>query len=433
MQTVSGVALDAPSQKDVGVLQEALTVVGAGVVGALLAVAAWGPGRSPALALLLPLVWILSPSRRAAFALTATYHLGVSRFLPDFAGVWFGAQIDGYLVWFASSIVCGLAWALFWPSRANGARVPLALLGVLLATMLPPVAIILAGHPFVGIGYLLPGTGWFGVVLFFIGTAALGWALRVRLAAIAKGKAGLLQVVALVLLAVLFAAAGATPDPDAGRVVGGVGAVNSRWGAYPKRGSLEVMQRIGQIGMATGHLAGGEGEIRTVVFGESVLGMYDPSVFPAIKREILARTRRTGQTVVVGADLERGQDLQKVALVFLPDGTSTYVAARQPVPIAEWAPWKTQHSYPASWLGSDTASLGGGLVASVVFCYEEYIPALRLISEWRGKHQMIIAMANLWASPDPLTNSIQASHTEGMARLFARPWVRVVNLAKPTK
>ena len=308
---------------------------------------------------------------------------------------------------------------------------PLAILGVLLATMTPPVAIILAGHPFVGVGYLLPGTGWVGVALFFVVTATLGWVLRVRLVAAAKGKAVLVQTLTLVLLTGILIMAGGVPDPDAGRVVGGVGAVNSRWGAYPKRGSLEVMKRIGQIGIVTANLAGGEGEIKTVVFGESVLGLYDPSVYPAIKREILARTRSTGQTVVVGADIERGQDLQKVALVFRPDGTSAYVAARQPVPIAEWAPWKRQHSYPASWLGSDTVPLGGGVVASVVFCYEEYIPALRLISEWRGKHNMIIAMANLWASNDPLTNSIQASHTEGMARLFARPWVRVVNLAKP--
>ena len=39
---------------------------------------------------------------------------------------------------------------------------------------------------------------------------------------------------------------------------------------------------------------------------------------------------------------------------------------------------------------------------------------------------MSLVLANLWAA-GPLADEIQKAHTEGMARLFRRPWVRAVN------
>lgn len=404
----------------------------AGALGVVLAISAWGPGRTPALALLLPLLWVLSPSRMFAMVLVATYHLGVSRFLPGFASVWFDSLAAGYLIWLGHSFICGLAWALCWPSRATTTRVVLGMVVVSLVTLLPPVALVLAGHPIVGMGYIMPGSAWVGVGLYMLAMPAAAWLLRVKTETVPAPWKWPVRTALLVLAFIVLEVGGSVPDPQAGKVAGAVGALESRWGAYPQRGSLEVMLRIGQIGMATQKLSGGQGELQTVVFPESVIGVYDPTVFPAVKREILNKTIKTGQTVVIGADLEDGNGgLQKAALIFRPDGTSSYVVARQPVPLAEWAPWRKREYFSPDWLSKDTAAIGGGIVARFVFCFEEYIPALHLLSEWRGEHQMIVVLSNLWASNDPLTSSIQASHTEGMARLFNRPWVRALNLAKP--
>ena len=124
--------------------------------------------------------------------------------------------------------------------------------------------------------------------------------------------------------------------------------------------------------------------------------------------------------------------MQKAALVFRADGSSSYVVARQPVPLAEWAPWREQGTYEIDWFANSVASIGGGVKARVVFCYEEYIPILHLISEAREEHNMVLVLANLWAASS-LADEIQRAHTEGMARLFRRPWVRAVNFPAPLR
>lgn len=83
--------------------------------------------------------------------------------------------------------------------------------------------------------------------------------------------------------------------------------------------------------------------------------------------------------------------------------------------------------FPADWLAGGTVHLGGQVKARIMFCHEEWMPALHLLTEAREDHEMIIAMANLWAAKDPLAAHVQAAHTQGMALLFRRPFVRAVN------
>lgn len=402
----------------------------AACLGAFLGLLAWGEARTPALALLLPLLWIAMPSRMAVFALTTAYHLAVIRFLPLFAGTWYESTATGTLMWFLTCILCGMAWAVCWtPSRKTAVVLSRSLLAIVV-TMVPPIGSILPGHPIVGMGYMAGGTSWFGVILFVVYFLGASWLIRVAAPSRLKQWSPHAVWGLLVVAAVVLGVRGAVPNPSAGKLAGPVGALESKWGPYPKRGSLEVMTRLGQISRATLALSGGEGEVRTVVFAESSLGVYDPTMFPAVKRDILSKIEKTGQTVVVGVDLEQGPGrLSKVALVLRPDGTSSYAASRQPIPVVEWSPWG-RPTYAMNWLANSTVNVGSGVNARVMFCYEEYIPALHLISELQGDNHMVIAVANLWASNNPLTNFVQSAHTEGMARLFGRHWVRAVNFPK---
>ena len=406
-------------------------VVPAGI-GIALAMAAWGNGLTPALAMLLPVFWGIAPTRAAAWVLTTAYHLTVIRFIPDFAATWFGSEQTGFAIWLAQGALCGLGWALAWTARTGAVATLLSWALVLALTLLPPLGMILPGHPLMTVGYLMPGMGWAGIALYVAGTAILLLVLRVQTPRRAGGRTALVQGgVALALTAMMLLAAD-RPDPEAGRVVGKVGALTTRWGGFPARDSLEVAQRIEKIGRATRSLAGGEGEITTVVFAESVLGIYDPSLYLPLETDVLKDARAAGQTVVVGADLPvAGGILQKSALVFRADGSSSYIVARQPVPFAEWAPWSEKGTYEIDWFANSVASIGGGVKARVVFCYEEYIPILHLISEAREEHNMVLVLANLWAA-GPLADEIQKAHTEGMARLFRRPWVRAVNFRAPS-
>lgn len=400
------------------------------VLGGTLAVLAWGLGRTPAVSLLMPVLWILMPSRASAFALAATYHMMVVRFLPELAGTWFDSGLVGFLLWVGLGVISGLAWAICWPRSGRPVRVVVSSIAVMLVLLMPPVAMALPGHPLIGVGFLVPGTGWVGVGGFFVAVAGACWFFRCWLPGFVGERKWLIWTAVLAIGTMIWSAGG-IPDPDKGKIAGRVGALTSMWGRFPDRDSVEVMQRIGKIGLATAKLAGGDDGIDTVVFPEAVLGIYDPSLYPAMEQEVLRKTKVSGQTVVVGADLESGANTYRgVAIVFRPGGSSSYIAARMTVPVAQWAPWSNKAHFPSDWLGKSTLDVGGGIRARFMFCFEEYLPLLHLLSEAREDHVLVIAMANLWASDDPLASFVQGAHTEGMARLFNRRWVRAVNLAK---
>ena len=400
------------------------------ILGAAVAIAAWGADRSPAMAVALPLLWIMAPTRLAAFTLTTAYHLSVVRFLPEFASTWFNSNPIGVLIWLSMGGLCGLAWAVCWPRSSSTPRVTIATAAVLLLTLATPVAAVLPGHPLVGWGFLWPKSGWVGVATMFAASIAGAWALRVWIPAQWPGQRWI-SPVALFLALAIPAFVGIQPGGDAGKVAGKVGAVSTRFGGPPPTYSLEVMLRVEKIANATAKLAGGDDGLDTVIYPESIIGQYVPSLYPALEASIFRRSRPAGQTVILGADLElaRGQ-WQNVALIFRPDGSSSYISSRQTPPGAMWTPWSSVRHYPANWFTDNTVNIGGGVRARIMFCYEEYMPILSLIDEAAYDHNMVVAISNLWATKDPLSSFVQGAHTQGMALLFGRRWVRAVNYPK---
>lgn len=265
----------------------------------------------------------------------------------------------------------------------------------------------------------------------FAASLAGTWALRVGIPSQWPNQRWIVAVALVVAIAVP-ALVGMQPGGDAGKIAGKIGAVSTRFGEPPPPYSLEVMLRLEKIGDATAKLAGGEDGLDTVIYPESIIGPYDASLYPALDLSVLRKSRLAGQTVIIGADLEiaRGK-WQDVALVFRPDGSSSYVAARQTPPGATWTPWSSKSHYPANWLADNTVNIGGGVKARVIFCFEEYMPILHLIDEAAYDHNMVVVLSNLWAVKDPLASLVQGAHTQGMALLFGRKWVRAANFSKP--
>lgn len=135
-----------------------------------------------------------------------------------------------------------------------------------------------------------------------------------------------------------------------------------------------------------------------------------------------------GQTIVLGADVHIGGNrFQNAAIIYRPDGSSTTIVARQTVPVAQWRPWSSGGHFPADWLSHNTADIGDGVRTRFIFCHEEWMVVLHLLSEAREEHGLIIAMANLWAARNPTASYVQGLHTQGMALLFGRTYVRAVN------
>ena len=401
-----------------------------GTLGMILALVAWGPNLYPALALLLPAIWIMAPSRLAAFACATAYHGTLSRFGASMATVWWDSALIGVSLWAAAVVICGIVWALCWPKSSSTPRVIVCTAGALLLTLVPPIGAFLPGHPLVGMGYLMPKSGWVGVALMVAATLTMTWFLRVKLPGLLPLKPWA-SVLGLCLAGVVVAGASGRSGVEEARVAGKIGAVSTMFGPYPQPNSVDLMGRIGKMGTAVASLAGGEDGIDTVVFPESILGTYDPSLYPILELEILSQSRLAGQTVVMGAGLPQGDGTwQNIAIIFRPQGAPSYVAARQAVLVGACAPWSKTLHHPANWLADPTANIGGGIRARFMFCWEEYLPLLHLLSEARFEQQMVIAMANHWSSGDPLAASVQAAHTEGMAKLFGRKWVRSTNFPK---
>jgi len=399
--------------------------VGLMVAAATLGWLAWP--TAPALAVLIPLVWALSPSRWSAAGVGAFYVLSAARFLPDMAGRWFDSVPVGIALLLGIGLVAALVYGSLWRRRWTPLTLASAAVALLLLTMVG--AVVLPGHMLVGWGFLLPGWGWFGVACMFIVTPLLAVALAIWLPR--RFARWWTPTAALGVVVLVVGVLGERPadSPTAGRLAGSVGAINTQWGEFPEPGSMEVIQRIMKIGQAAQQLAGGEGGLSTVVFPETVLGRYDPSLFPVIQMEIANRIKATGQTVVVGADVMSGPGRYlNAAIIVRPDGSTSWLSARQTTPVGQWRPWHALHM-PADWLAPSVVELGPGIKARLMFCHEEYMPLLHLLSEAREPHNLVVGLANLWAASDALPNAVQSAHTEGMARLMGRRWVRAVNTA----
>jgi hypothetical protein len=394
------------------------------ILGGGLGLLAWSPGHTPALGVLFPLLWVTRRSRMTAFICAAAYHLAVVRFLPDFASNWFDSTIAGLACWLAVGVVSGVVWAVMWPRRSNSPCLVLSVCAVLVVLLLPPFGAVVPAHPVVAWGFLVPGSGWSGVgLMFFLTSIGACW-LRSCASALHQRRRWL----GVVLLSTLVWTGGVVPQPQDGISAGQVLAVQTQFGGFPEYGSLDVMERLVRMGEMMARQTHLGDQIKTVVFPEAIIGLYDRSLQPSIDLELVGPITSLGRTLVVGADIAAAsKQFQNAAIILRPDGTSTTIVARQTVPIAQWRPWASGVTFPADWLAKSTADVGGGIHARFMFCHEEWMPALHLLSEAREEHEIVIAMGNLWAAQDETASYVQGSHTQGMALLFGRSYVRAVN------
>lgn len=403
-----------------------LPIAVAATIGGLIGFLAWGEGRTPLVAAILPVAIALAGSRLQAFALSLGYVLGTVRGLPAFASSWFGDELwTGALLWLLVGLLAGAAWSLAWTASVKPWRKALAILVAWTVTLMPPVAISSPGHVVIAWGYITPGWGWLGVILSAAVPAALMWAVTAKEWPMWRVRGGVVATAALLVGASFFY------EELENRYVNDIVAISTKWGAASN--PIEMLDRVERMGRTTKSLS--EDNIASVVvFPESIVQTYYPSLYPILQENILNDAAKAGQTVLIGADLPMvGGSFQNAALAFYPDGTSATALARQPVPIALWKPWKKADNFEASWGNSNILQLRSGIKARVVFCFEEYVPILALMNEAFNDHHMVIVMSNTWASQSTETADIQSRHSDGMARLFGKRLIKAENRPKIIK
>lgn len=382
--------------------------------GAILGVAAWGEGRVPVLALALPLLVVFSRSRLQAFFVAFGYSLGLTRYHVAFVGGWFQDNLFiGAAAMLLVALITGMVWCVGWSSSRRvvvrcGAIAGAWVLALALNTGVP-------GHPVIAAGYVLPGSGWFGVALSLVYPwAAIGIASSVT-------RARVLHVVGAACLAAGASAGFLLLEPPPAGMVRGIAPQRTHWGFL--NGEDDALARMQRMGAATpGQLAA------AVVWPESIIGRYDPSMYQVLELEVLAPSRRAGRTQIIGMDIPMpGNRELSSAVAFYPDGRTATALARQPAPLSLWRPWRDTDTFVANWTAHNMLPLGQGDQAAVIFCYEEYMPVLYLLNEALDHPTVYLALTNTWAAKDAGAATIQTWHSFGMARLFGRPYLKAEN------
>ena len=355
------------------------------------------------------------------------YHCGVVRFTAELAFPWYESWAPTIISAAAPGIAGAIALGLTWTRTESPWKLALATVAMLALLLASPLSVVLPGHPVIAAGFLLPRWGWTGVAAVFLVSPLVVVAVRVW-ARQQWPRARWLGPVAIGAIAGVTYFAGQIPNPEDGKLADRVGAISTAWGRPPDR-IEEVVARIAKIGDAAQRLAGGDDGLDTIIFPESIIGAFEPSLFPVLEVEVLRRTRKTGQTVIIGADVMSGpRTVLNSALILRPDGTASTLAARQTPPLAAWRPWSKDLDHnPADWFGESTAPIGGGITARFMFCYEEWLAIMHLLGELKNEHQLVIGMSSLWSTSNPVAYFVQSAHTEGMARLFGKRWVRAIN------
>jgi len=397
-------------------LRRLLPALLAFTAGCALGFAAWGEGRAPVLALLLPAAVAICSSRSRAFLVGTGYVVGLMRHTAEFIGTWFdNSLVIGSAAVLTYAVITGAVWAVGWSASPRASRRALAMGLAWLIAVMPPATLAIPGHPLVAAGFVLPGWGWLGVLVAFGGAILMAVTLpmlvrRQRIAVIATMCASSAMGGALL--------GRSEETPPAGR---GVVAISTAWGNI--RGAEDALARIERMGRTPV-----SGRAVTVVWPESILGRYEPSLYPVLDLELLQTARREGRVHVIGMDIPlRGNRLLNSALAFYPDGSTATAVARQPAPLSLWRPWQGENTFIADWSANNVINLGQGDRAAVIFCYEEYLPALYLLNEAFDRPTVYVAMRNTWAAPHSASSTIQTWHSLGMARLFGRPYLKADN------
>lgn len=383
----------------------------------ILGLAAWGEGRQPAVAVVLPLVVAACHNRRMAWATAAIYTALVLRHHPAFIARWFDDnQLVGWLAVGAYAAISATVWASAWSNAHSPAKRAAVMVGVMMVSVLPPMALAIPGHPVVGLGYLLPGLGWSGLALWLGAVAA--WAAIWRPRAAGTSTAPL-------MIAILAAAAAYAIPSTAERAPvapASVQAMQTHWGGL--QGPHETLRRIELMGVETRRAEPGS----VLVWPESVLGLYDRATDPVMAVEVVRPSREKRMTQIIGLDIEdSGGGYRNAAKILHPDGRVEVINARQPAPVSLWRPWSETQSFHADWSQTNVVQLQNGMTAALMFCYEEYIPALFLLSAARERVDIFIVMTNTWAAVDRRAAAIQSQHTAGIVALLGTPFVKAEN------
>ncbi len=354
--------------------------------------------------MLFPALWASAPSRMVAAAVSAGYFLAASRGLPQGTAAFLGSSVSvGFLFWIVGSVPFVIIHALAWTARKGWRRAGRYGVAMVL-TAVPPFGITGWAHPITAAGVLLPGWGWWGLMVMALGLCLM----TTRLAPAIALSAGVLTGIAAV---------SGNGSPASGEWRG----IDTAAGAaFGRADTLHQQQSlIAQVRKEA------EGGSQVIVFPESAFGILTPTV-EHLWGEALANL---DITVIAGAAVIDTQGYDTVMVALGRAGAKVLYRQRMPVPVAMWQPWR-------SWLGltggargtlfGDPVVAAAGQRIAPLICYEQLLVWPVLQSAFQ-RPDRIVAIANGWWAKDTSIPAIQRASVEAWARLFDLPLVTAFN------
>ena len=389
------------------------------VAGGAIGWGVWLGDVSPALLFVLLPLWGMTRDRREAFSLWAGYYLFGTSVIPAASGVFFGESvwwIVGVAMWVFCSLLLAGAWTLF---TYSGQWRALGLIPAWLAISLPPLGIIGFLNPLAAAGWLMPRMGWEGVALWFIAGMCAITVFRW-----ASSKA-LRTCVAM--LAVMVATTTQFDTPHLFDVYGWV-AVSTELGKMPANHNESITRHAELIALVKTELA--KEETRVVILPEQIAGVWTPEMAEPVWIAMLPlqRMKEKRQTVLVGAEIPRGQQMENALIAFTGDGVAFIHPAVQPVPVSMWKPFSND-GVIANWQQVNSGEIRD-VRYTVSLCYEDLLvwPILRAFAlPELQRPQVILSVANLWWVKGSGEDRIQRRSIEAWAHLFGATILRATN------
>lgn len=362
--------------------------------------------------------------RLGVYLYAFAYHAMTVYGLMGFAAGWFNdSLLMGVISWFGLSMLGSLVWSVFNRGSVENSlwKTVRGVLLSLVVSLLPPFAYFIAGHSLVAWGFILQGWGFVGVAVALGLTVAMAAGLsKWRSTAIAR------SVCALVVTLLLIAGA-VTPYQDFQTPQGIVG-MDTYYGAPPQNDDQHVERFAAVKAQINDAVApGGVAEsAQVIVLPENTMNVDDPALDFMVRSEVLLPLSYAQKSAVVGK-MAQTNDGYKNQAALLSDGViGETVDQRQPAMLSMWRPWAKEH-FPLDWTRDSALTLADGRVGRVLICYEEYIPAIFLIDELAGGHDMAIILSSNWSATTQRLPEVQRMHSLGMSKLFGREAVRAVN------
>lgn len=361
----------------------------------------------------LPMIWLLMPTRRAtfycaiAFYLTAspTSYMAVRNYFIDWPAAYCVAAQIGFLGFLV------LPWLLLPPSSEPrlGVRTG-GLLAALVLSAVPPVGVISAWHPLLSAGWVWPAGGWWALGLVFSCWLAVALSPRVRTAAAASW--------ALLMIGIptnlLYQGPGST-------ILTPVDLSLPRAETHLDfAGKLEHISRRLKAERPAGQASS------VAVLPENAFEEWKDGTRAMIQ---FALRRRLAEGPILAGTTFKDSAGTWGGVVLLANGTEPQVLrARQPLVLSLWHPWDPVEHYSATWFTPGVLQVGQERVAIRV-CSEEFPIFWMLVDQALHGATVMAVVGNHYWSTTTMHDVVQGRHGRAAARLFGIPIIRAINRA----